>query len=146
MKEIIICTYSTCLNDQGPGGWASILIFNKKNKELSGFMPSTTVNRLELTSIISGLGALKEPCKVSIYTTSDYIIDNVNKKQYNSSKLENEDLWSLYNLQVKIKKHDITYKKVSRKSNNKIIQRCAELAEEAISEYRRLNTNIENEG
>jgi len=56
-----IYTDGACSGNPGPGGWAAILLFNGKEKELWGFEPQTTNNRREMTAAIEGLKALKYP-------------------------------------------------------------------------------------
>ena len=79
MKQVEIFTDGACSGNPGPGGFGVILKFNGHEKELSGGEKSTTNNRMELTAVITGLSALKEPCEVSLYTDSKYIIDSVTK-------------------------------------------------------------------
>ena len=79
MKKVEIFTDGACSGNPGPGGFGVILKFNGHEKELSGGEKSTTNNRMELTAVITGLSALKEPCEVSLYTDSTYIIDSVTK-------------------------------------------------------------------
>ena len=62
----------------------NILVYGKHEKELSGGERETTNNRMELMAAISGLEALKEPCKVTLYSDSKYLIDSVNKKWIDS--------------------------------------------------------------
>ena len=69
-KRVNIYTDGACSGNPGPGGWAAILEFGPHRKELSGFMAGTTNNRMELFAAISGLGALKEPCIVNLYSDS----------------------------------------------------------------------------
>lgn len=57
----------------GPGGWAAILRFREAERELSGFEPETTNNRMELTAAIRALEALKRPCRVILHTDSEYL-------------------------------------------------------------------------
>ena len=60
MKEVTIYTDGACSGNPGAGGWAAILIYNGREKEISGGAPSTTNNRMELTAVISALELLKE--------------------------------------------------------------------------------------
>lgn len=79
MKKVEIFTDGACSGNPGPGGFGVILKFNGHEKELSGGEKETTNNRMELMAVITGLSALKEPCKVDLYTDSKYIIDSVTK-------------------------------------------------------------------
>lgn len=147
-KLVQLYTDGACSGNPGPGGWGCILNFNGKTKELSGHMPGTTNNRMELFAVISGLGALKEPCTVEVYSDSAYIvnafrehwIDNWQKngwKKSDKQPVENSDLWKL--LLIMMKKHDVTYNKVKGHADNPWNNRCDELATSAIKDYRRMN-------
>ena len=73
MKKVEIFTDGACSGNPGPGGWGAILRYNGVEKELSGGEANTTNNRMELTAVISGLKALKEPCEVTLYSDSQYV-------------------------------------------------------------------------
>ena len=83
MKQVEVYTDGACSGNPGPGGWGAVLRyrFNGKvyEKELSGGDDSTTNNRMELTAVIRGLQALKEPCTVELYSDSKYVIDALEK-------------------------------------------------------------------
>ena len=78
LKEVIIYTDGACSGNPGPGGWGAILRYKETEKEISGGEANTTNNRMELTGVISALKMLKEPCKVTLYSDSKYIIDGIN--------------------------------------------------------------------
>ena len=73
MKKVALITDGSCLGNPGPGGWACILRFGAVKKELYGYDPHTTNNRMELMAPIQGLLALKEPCELEITTDSEYV-------------------------------------------------------------------------
>ena len=151
-KKVNIYTDGACSGNPGPGGWAAILEFGPHKKELSGYMAGTTNNRMELFAAISGLGALKEPCDVTLYSDSNYLIqafnehwiDNwINKgwKTSNGTPVENQDLWFI--LITQTKKHHVTFAKVKGHSDHPENNRCDQLAKEAIEEYKRINSSNE---
>ena len=72
MKEVEIFTDGACKGNPGPGGWGSILRYKGTEKEISGGEANTTNNKMELTAVIEALRLLKEPCKVTIYSDSQY--------------------------------------------------------------------------
>ena len=78
MKEVTIYTDGACSGNPGPGGWGAILRYGPVVKEMSGGEPETTNNRMELTGVITALSALKEPCRVTLYTDSQYVENAVN--------------------------------------------------------------------
>lgn len=63
VKKVSLITDGSCLGNPGPGGWACILRFGALKKELIGYDPHTTNNRMELMASIQGLLGLKEPCE-----------------------------------------------------------------------------------
>ena len=73
MKKVEIFTDGACSGNPGPGGWGTILRYNGAEKELSGGEANTTNNRMELSAVINGLKALKEPCEVTLYSDSQYV-------------------------------------------------------------------------
>lgn len=78
-KQVELFTDGACSGNPGPGGWGAILRFGAHEKELSGSEADTTNNRMELTAVIEGLLALKEPCKVILTTDSKYVADGLSK-------------------------------------------------------------------
>lgn len=78
MKAVSLYTDGACSGNPGPGGWAAILLYGKREKVLSGGEAETTNNRMELTAAIRGLEALREPCAVDLYSDSRYLVDAVN--------------------------------------------------------------------
>jgi ribonuclease HI len=77
--EVEIFTDGACSGNPGPGGWAAILRLGARERELSGGDPATTNNRMELTAAIMGLEALRRPCRVRLFTDSNYVRDGVTK-------------------------------------------------------------------
>lgn len=73
MKRVVMYTDGACRGNPGPGGWGVWLHYNGHEKELWGGAADTTNNRMELTAVIEGLTALKRPCKVELYTDSEYV-------------------------------------------------------------------------
>lgn len=141
MKSVQIYTDGACSGNPGIGGWAAMLMFNGHIKEISGYNIDTTNNRMELFAIIQGLGALKEPCEVQVYSDSAYAIDAINKgwiqnwqksnwKTADKKEVKNRDLWN--DLCLKISRHKVTFIKVKGHSDNAYNNRCDELARAAI--------------
>ena len=122
MKKIDMYTDGACSGNPGPGGWGTILKYNGHERELSGGERETTNNRMELTAVIMGLKALKEPCEVTIYSDSKYFIDSVEKgwvygwekKGWMRNSKEpalNSDLWKEILLLLKIHKCSLVWVK-----------------------------------
>lgn len=136
-KQVEIFTDGACSGNPGPGGYGVILRYKGVSKELSGGDPATTNNRMELTAVINGLSALKEPCDVTLYSDSKYIIDAVQKgwaKKWRSNGWKrnakepalNPDLWEkLLNL---LELHNVSFVWVKGHAGHPENERCDQLA------------------
>ena len=78
MKQVEVYTDGACSHNPGPGGWGVVLIYGPHIKELSGFEPHSSNQRMELTAAIKGLKQLKERTKVRLYSDSAYLINAFN--------------------------------------------------------------------
>jgi ribonuclease HI len=102
MKKAALIADGSCLGNPGPGGWACILRFGAVKKELFGYDPHTTNNRMELMAAIQGLLAFKEPCEIEITTDAEYVRQGITqwigrwKRRHwwkRSRPVRNADLW-----------------------------------------------------
>jgi ribonuclease HI len=141
LKDVKIYTDGACSGNPGPGGWGAVLFYGEHRKELSGGEPVSTNNRMELLAVISSLSHLKEPCKVSVYSDSAYVVNcfvqgwirNWQKNGWMNSKrqpVENQDLWKRLTGLMEI--HQVEYIKVKGHSDNEWNNRCDQLARDAI--------------
>jgi ribonuclease HI len=73
MSVVEIYTDGACRGNPGPGGWAALLSFGEREKEIAGAEALTTNNRMELTAVIRALEALKKPVQARVYTDSEYV-------------------------------------------------------------------------
>lgn len=137
MKTVNIYTDGACSGNPGPGGWGAILEYGGTEKELSGGEAQTTNNRMELTAVIEALKALKEPCRVELYSDSKYFIDAVDKGWVYGWKKKgwiksdkkpalNVDLWE--EILDLLKTHDVQLHWVKGHAENEKNNRCDELA------------------
>ncbi len=142
-KQVTIYTDGACSGNPGPGGWGAILMYRDQKKEMSGFEPNTTNNRMELLAVIEALKALKTPCEVSIHTDSAYVCNAFQQNWLNNWKangwktaskrdVENQDLWRA--LLEALKTHSYNFIKVKGHSDNPFNNRCDELARLAIKQ------------
>ena len=147
MKRVTIYTDGACSGNPGPGGWGAILQYNDIKKELSGFDPDTTNNRMELLAAIRALECLKEPCEVALYTDSSYLNNGFSKgwvynwmrngwKTSQKKPVENKDLWEMLIQLSRI--HQVSWHKVKGHADNPLNNRCDKLATEAIKKNRPL--------
>ena len=141
MKEIILYTDGACSGNPGKGGWGAMLFYNGIKKEISGGEENTTNNRMELTAVIKGLEALKEPCKVDIYSDSAYVVNAFlqnwvgswqnNGWKSSKGKVLNIDLWQRLLQLVSI--HSVSWHKVKGHADNEYNNRCDSLARSEIT-------------
>ena len=140
MKLVEIYTDGACSGNPGPGGYGIILTYKRNKKELSGGFCRTTNNRMELLAAIVALDALTEPCEVTLYSDSRYLVDSVTKNWLQSwkkrnwikadrSPVKNVDLWERY-LAAQAR-HKITMVWVKGHAENEFNNRCDELARTA---------------
>lgn len=76
---VVIHTDGACSGNPGPGGWAAILNWRGRSRELSGASAATTNNIMELTAAIMALEALKRPSRVRLHTDSRYVMDGITR-------------------------------------------------------------------
>ena len=143
-KTVEIYTDGACSGNPGPGGWGAILRYKGVEKQLSGGEAQTTNNRMELTGVISALRALKEPCRVELYSDSRYVIDALEKGWAASWKKKgwvksdkkpalNPDLWEeLLDLTAR---HEMVYHWVKGHADNEYNNRCDALAVQERDQY-----------
>ena len=144
MKSVRLITDGSCLGNPGPGGWAAILRYGKNKRELSGSDPQTTNNRMEMTAVLEGLEALKQPCRIVVEIDSEYVKNGITKWIHGWKKrgwmtsakqpVKNEDLWR--KLDAAIARHEIEWKWVKGHANHRDNNRCDDLAREAAMKTR----------
>ncbi|MED1781597.1 ribonuclease HI [Brevibacillus fortis] len=143
IREVEIYTDGACSGNPGPGGWGAVLMYGQHIKEMSGAEPHTTNNKMELLAAIKALSTLKEPCKVTLYSDSAYLVNCFKqgwykgwlKNGWKNSKgqpVENQDLWK--ELLQLMDTHKVEYVKVKGHADNKWNNRCDELATGAIKQ------------
>ncbi len=142
MKDVKIYTDGGCIGNPGPGGYGVVLLFGEHRKELADGFRETTNNRMELLACIKGLAALKERCRVELYSDSKYVVDGINKgwaqrwqknnwvrNKKTGDRAVNPDLWQ--QLLDLIKQHDVTLNWVKGHAGNKENEVCDQLANAA---------------
>lgn len=148
MQNVTIYTDGACSGNPGPGGYAAVIIYGDKEKEIFGRETDTTNNRMELMAAIEGLKVLTKPCEVKLYSDSAYLVNTYNNKWVenwkkngwkNASKepVKNVDLWEEIERLLGI--HKVEFIKVKGHADNKYNNRCDELAVAAIN-----NVNLVN--
>ena len=109
-------------------------------KTISGGYPDTTNNRMEITAVIKALQVLTIPCKVKVYSDSQYLVNTFNKRWINNWKrngwktangndVKNKDLWEV--MLSLTKYHKVKFEWVKGHAENKYNELCDKLATSA---------------
>lgn len=142
MKKIDIYTDGACSGNPGAGGYGIVMLYKGARKELSQGYKVTTNNRMEMLAVIKALECLKEPCQVTLYSDSKYVVDSITKGWvYNwqkkgwiksdRKKALNVDLWERLLSLLKI--HQVEFVWVKGHAENVENERCDELARGAVA-------------
>ena len=132
-KDVTIYTDGACLGNPGPGGYGVVLLCGDQRKELSGGYRRTTNNRMEITAAIRGLEELKYPCRVKIFTDSQYLSNSImlgwakrwraNGWRRNRNEMAvNPDLWA--RLLDLCDKHEVAFEWVRGHAGDVENERC----------------------
>ncbi len=129
-----------CSGNPGPGGWGTILRCGGQEKELSGYDPETTNNRMELSGAIAGLAALTRRCRVRVTTDSEYVKKGMTEwiegwvkrgwKNTQKKPVANRDLWE--RLLELAEQHQVEWHWVRGHDGHVENERCDALARAAI--------------
>jgi ribonuclease HI len=142
--EVEIFTDGACSGNPGPGGWGAIIRFGKKEVMISGFMPNTTNNRMELLAAISALEEIATPSLIELTSDSKYLLDGIEKwiktwklkgwKTSSRKDVKNVDLWK--RLDELNQKHQIIWKHIPGHKGHRENELCDELARNEIIKNR----------
>lgn len=140
MKHIDIFADGSCRGNPGPGGWAALLRYQGKEKEISGGELASTNNRMELMAAIQALASLKEPCRVDFFTDSQYVQKGItewlaswkkrNWRSAGNKPVKNVELWQ--QLEKETLRHHIRWHWVRGHSGHVENERVDGLAKKAI--------------
>ena len=147
LPAVEIFTDGACSGNPGPGGWGAILRFGPAEKELTGGEPQTTNNRMELMAAIAALEALKRPCRVSLYTDSQYLRGGITEwlpnwkrrgwKTAAKAPVKNADLWQ--RLEQAAAPHEIDWRWVRGHAGHPENERADALARAGLAAARSEN-------
>ncbi len=140
-KQVELYADGACSGNPGPGGWGAILRYGERERALSGYEAQTTNNRMELTAVITGLEALKEPCAVTVYSDSRYVVDSVQKgwlaawqrngwRNAQKKTPPNLELWQ--RLLPQLARHEVTFVWIRGHAGHPYNERCDRMA---VQEY-----------
>jgi len=135
--QVEIYTDGACEPNPGPGGYGVVLLHPKKRAEASGGFRRTTNNRMEIFAAIKGLELLKQPCKVTLYSDSQYLVNAImagwaaawKKKNWwrtNKERAINSDLWE--RLLALCETHQVEFVWVKGHAGNKENEGCDQLS------------------
>ena len=138
---IKIYTDGSCLGNPGNGGWAAIIIDDKKKIQIKGSKKDTTNNQMELLATIKALKKIPKGSNVQIFTDSKYVksgitewINNWKKngwKTANKQQVKNKELWT--DLDLLSNEFDIKWSWVKAHSTDKLNNEVDLIAREVIN-------------
>jgi ribonuclease HI len=142
MERVTIYTDGACLGNPGPGGWAAVIVTPRGRREITGFEPATTNNRMELRAALEGLRALPPASAADLHTDSQYVRNGMHEwlarwkrngwRTADRKPVKNDDLWRA--LDEAAAAHDVRWHWVRGHDGNVENERCDTLANEAIRE------------
>lgn len=138
--EVTIYTDGGCIDNPGRGGYGVVLLYKNHRMELSGGFRRTTNNRMEILAAIKGLEALKQRCKVTVFSDSQYLVNAIEQGwalrwqahgwwRNRKEKAINPDLWE--RLLELCGRHDVKFRWVRGHAGVPENERADELAREA---------------
>ena len=143
MNHVIIYTDGACKGNPGPGGWGVLLKSGSTEKELLGGHPQTTNNRMELQAVIEALGALKRPCRVTLYLDSEYVRKGITEwlpgwkargwRTASKQPVKNVDLWQQLDERVQTGGHQIEWRWVKGHAGDPGNERADSLANRGVT-------------
>lgn len=142
MTEVEIYTDGACSGNPGPGGWGVLMVSGGRERELCGAEAATTNNRMELTAAIRALDALRKPCRVALYTDSQYVRRGITEwlpqwiargwKTAGRKPVKNQDLWE--QLADSATRHEIEWHWVRGHTGHPENERADALARQGMEE------------
>ena len=150
MKPVEVHTDGACLGNPGPGGWAALLRYRGKERELAGGEPLTTNNRMELMAAIVALETLSEACAITLHTDSQYVRQGITEwmrnwvrrgwKTSGGDPVKNRDLWE--RLHAATGRHAIDWRWVKGHSGDPDNERVDQLARAQALQYKNAERGI----
>jgi len=141
MQNVTIHTDGSCLGNPGKGGWAAVLCCERPGgalrKEMGGGFRRTTNNRMEILAVLEALSALKVPCRVELWTDSQYVAKAIKDRWLagwirngwvTSAKkpVKNRDLWE--RMPALLERHEVRFHWLKGHAGHAENERCDELA------------------
>jgi len=143
LPHVEIYTDGGCEPNPGAGGYGVVLVHPKtrRRKEAHGGFRLTTNNRMEIYAAIRGLELLKHPCRVIIFSDSQYVVKAImhgwaagwRRKDWwrtNTERAINVDLWTRLLWLCEI--HQVEFRWVKGHAGHAENERCDELSSAAL--------------
>jgi ribonuclease HI len=135
-------TDGACKGNPGPGGWGVLLTWSGTEKELFGGELATTNNRMEMMAVIEGLSALKQPCSITLYIDSQYVLKGMTEwlkgwkargwTTASKEPVKNVDLWQRLDALVNTAGHKIDWRWVKGHAGHPGNERADALANRGV--------------
>ena len=135
-------TDGACKGNPGPGGWGALLTWSGTEKELFGGELATTNNRMEMMAVIEGLSALKQPCSITLYIDSQYVLKGMTEwlkgwkargwTTASKEPVKNVDLWQRLDALVNTAGHKIDWRWVKGHAGHPGNERADALANRGV--------------
>ena len=145
LPHVSIYTDGACSGNPGPGGWAALLRYGLREKELTGGVSKTTNNRMEMTAALEALNSLKTPCQVDFYSDSEYLRKGITEWMANWKRrgwktaakkpVKNQDLWKA--LDHAVQPHQIIWHWVPGHAGHRDNERVDRMARQAVHSNRK---------
>ena len=142
--QLTIFTDGACLGNPGPGGWAAVLVHGAARREMSGYEPATTNNRMEIVAALEALRSLPVPCEVDLHTDSQYLRNGMQDwlprwqrngwRTADRKPVKNQDLWQSIDELARI--HRVRWHWLRGHAGHPENERCDALANAAIRNRR----------
>ncbi|MBI5135827.1 MAG: aminomethyl-transferring glycine dehydrogenase subunit GcvPB [Nitrospirae bacterium] len=137
-------TDGACSGNPGPGGWGAHLLAGEHHRDLVGYAPHTTNNRMEMLAAIRALEALTGRRRVRVTTDSKYVKDGITRwihgwkkngwKTAAGKPVKNADLWRRLDQQASL--HEVTWHWVEGHNGHPQNERADALARQGIADGR----------
>ena len=137
LDTLTIFSDGACAGNPGPGGWAARLLYGDgRIRELGGFAPDTTNNRMELQAALKGLNAAGDNLAITMVTDSEYLRRGITEWVHSWKRrgwrtaakkpVLNQDLWRQLD---ELNSPDIQWQYTKGHAGDPDNERCDEIAQ-----------------
>jgi len=149
MKVEVYCDGACGQNTDRVGGYAAVVLYGNKRREITGSAIKTTNNQMELMAVITALRAIGRlfngiPCDVTVTSDSEYVIKGITTwlpkwqragwKTAAHKPVKNKELWM--ELSRLVGRHKVKFEWTRGHADCKWNNRCDELATDAVKTRR----------